>query len=54
MFPDSEIASKILLGRTKLGYIVNYGLAPYLRVKLFNLLKPECFSVTPNCASVLL
>ena len=54
MFPDSEIASKILLGRTKLGYIVNYGLAPYFRVKLFNSLKPECFSVTPNCASVLL
>ena len=54
MFPDSEIASKILLGRTKLGCIVNYGLAPYFRVKLFNLLKPECFSVTPNCASVLL
>ena len=24
MFPDSEIASEILLGRTKLGYVVNY------------------------------
>ena len=42
MFPDSEIASKILLGRTKHGYVVNYGLAPYFRGKLFNSLKPEC------------
>ena len=24
MFPDSEITSKTLLGRTKLGYVVNY------------------------------
>ena len=31
MFPDSEIALKILLGRSKLGYVVNYGLAPYFR-----------------------
>ena len=34
MFPDCEIASKILLGRTKLGYVVNYGLAPYFRGKI--------------------
>ena len=40
MFSDGEIASKILLGRTK-GYVVNYGLAPYFRGKLFNSLKPE-------------
>ena len=31
MFSESEVAQKILLGRTKLGYVVNYGLAPYFR-----------------------
>jgi hypothetical protein len=29
MFPDSEIASKIKLQRTKIGYTIIYGLAPY-------------------------
>lgn len=30
-FPDSEIASKIKLERTKLGYVVVFGLAPYFQ-----------------------
>ena len=46
MFPDSGIASKMLLGRTKLGYVVNNGPATYFRGNLFNSLKPECASVT--------
>lgn len=29
MFPDSEIASKMQLQRTKISYTINYGLAPY-------------------------
>ena len=51
MFPDSEIVLKILLGRTKLGHVINYGLAPYFRGKLFNSLKPESVSVTPKFTS---
>ena len=51
MFPDSEIALKILLGRSKLGYVVNYGLAPYFRGKLFKSLKPECAFVSPKFTS---
>ena len=31
MFSENEVAQKILLSRTKLGYVVNYGLAPYFR-----------------------
>ena len=31
MFSENEVAQKILLGRTKLGYVVNYELAPYFR-----------------------
>ena len=54
MFPYSEIASKILLGRSKLGYVVNYSLAPYFRVKPFNSLKPECVSVTPKLLPALM
>ena len=31
MFPDSEIAQKMKLGRTRIGYIINYGLGPYFK-----------------------
>ena len=30
MFPNSEIAKKMTLGRTKCGYIINHGIAPHL------------------------
>ena len=43
--------SKILLGRNKFGYIVNYVLAPYFRRKLFDSRKPECVSVAPKFTS---
>ena len=29
MFPDSKIASILVLGKDKLKYVVNYGIAPY-------------------------
>ena len=29
MFPDSKIASILELGKDKLKYVVNYGIAPY-------------------------
>ena len=31
MFPDSDFASKFSLGKTKCGYLINYGLKPYFR-----------------------
>ena len=31
MFPDSEVAQKFQLGRTKLSYMISYGLVPYFR-----------------------
>ena len=31
MFPDSEVASKFTLGKTKCDYFVNYGIAPHLK-----------------------
>lgn len=39
MFPDSEIASKIQLSRTKVSYLITYGIAPYFSNDLFHLLK---------------
>ena len=36
MFPDSEIAHKFTLGRTKAAYTVVYGLAPYFQQALTN------------------
>ena len=38
-FSDSEVPSKVLLGRTRLGYVVNYGLAPYFKGQLFDSLR---------------
>jgi len=29
MFPDSNVAENFSCGRTKCGYIINHGLAPY-------------------------
>ena len=31
MFPDSEVASKFTLVKTKCDYFVNYGIAPHLK-----------------------
>lgn len=38
MFPDSAIAAKMSLGRTKVGYLINHGLAPYFTSKLLKIL----------------
>ena len=48
MFSDSEIAMLIEIGRTKLGYNVNYGLAPYYKDKLYECLVPKGDSVHPK------
>lgn len=36
MFPDSTIAKKLQLGRTKLGYAVTHGLGPFFQDELSN------------------
>ena len=36
MFPDSNIASKFSMGKTKLAYTVTHGLAPFFHQKLLN------------------
>ena len=51
MLPDSEIASDVLLGRAKLCYVVNYGLAPFFRGKLLHSVSPKftsCFGESFN------
>ena len=40
-FPDSDIPDKLQLGWTKIGYLVQFGLAPYYRAQIFSLLLPE-------------
>ena len=40
-FPDSDIPDKLQLGWTKIGYLAQFGLAPYYRVQIFSLLLPE-------------
>ena len=34
MFPDSEIAQKFKLGKTKCAYLFNYGMAPFVKYQL--------------------
>ena len=34
MFPDSEIAKQFSLGKDKMSYLINFGLAPYFKTKL--------------------
>ena len=31
LFPDSKVAKDVTLGRTKISYIMNFGLAPYFK-----------------------
>ena len=45
MFPDSKIAAKISLGRNKLAYIVNHGIAPYVRKMITDDMASEPFSL---------
>ena len=40
MFPDSNIAARIQMGRTKIGYNISHGLAPYYEDKLYKILTP--------------
>ena len=39
IFPDSEIAKGVQLGRTKIGYTINYGLKMYYQEKCMNAIK---------------
>ena len=36
MFPDNKIAKSFQLSKTKWGYIINYGLAPYFKELVTN------------------
>ena len=38
MLPDSDIAKRMELGRTKLTYLLNYGIAPHFREQLLETL----------------
>ena len=40
LFPDSKIPEQLKLGRTKLGYLLQFGLAPYYKEQVFSLLLP--------------
>jgi hypothetical protein len=55
MFPDSKVAEKFSLARTKATYITNYGLAPYFATELKDKLKSTeafviCFDESLNTA----
>lgn len=39
MFPDSTIAAKFQMKRTKLSYIISFGLAPYFKYELMSALQ---------------
>ena len=41
MFTDSTIAFDLCLGRTKLGYMVSFGLGLYYKDKVMKTLAPE-------------
>ena len=44
MFPYSKIALSVELERTKTGYIINHGVAPYFKDKLEKNLLQDCLS----------
>ena len=47
MFPDSKIANKFLLARTKCSYMITYGIAPYFASLLLEDIKlSESFSIS--------
>ena len=53
MFPDSKVAEKFSLGRTKASYIINYGLAKFFAQELKDKLKSTesfviCFDESLN------
>ena len=45
MFPDSDIAKSFKLSKTKCGYVINYGLAPYFRDLLVEMISSSPFYV---------
>ena len=56
IFPDSQIAKQVQLHRTKLGYVVNNGLAPYYKEKIISAIKDAshfvaCFDESFNAVS---
>ena len=46
MFPDSEIAKKFQLSRTKCGYVINHGLAPHFKSVLIEDIQKSPFYTT--------
>ena len=65
MFPASKIPEQLELGRTKLGYLLQFGLAPYCKEQLFFPLLPvtdfapkfvscfdEAFNHISNCTQI--
>ena len=43
MFSDSKIAESFKLGKTKCGYFINYGLAPFFKTNLIKSVKDSSF-----------
>ena len=41
MFPDSNVAKQFSMARTKLSYVISYGLAPYYENKIIQNLSPS-------------
>ena len=64
MFKGNEVAQKFKLGRTKIGYVVNYGLGPYFKELMIESVRNSpvyCFSfdeslceVTQTCEMVVM
>ena len=47
MFPDSDIAKKFACSKTKMNYLICFGLAPYFREKsLQKIKKSECVAIS--------
>ena len=40
LFPDSKLPEQLELGKTKLGYLLQFGLASYCKEQFFSLLLP--------------
>ena len=45
IFPDSNVANSLSMSKDKLSYVINFGIAPYIRDMLIENVKQSFFSI---------
>ena len=45
MFPDSSVAKRFQLGKTRASYVICYGVAPFFKLNLLDIVKQTVYIV---------